>query len=170
MSKNKIEKVVLYEGKNGEVELRKDEEKDTLWATLDQIATVFGRHKSVISRHIKNIFRAQELDEKSTVAKTATVQIENGREVTRMIEYYNLDVILSVGYRVNSKQATQFRIWATGILREYLIKGFSMNSKQLIVSGDKFDDLHKAISFIESESVQGKVKAKVTVSFSKKLL
>ncbi len=87
-------------------------EDETVWLSLNQMAQLFGRDKSVISRHLKNIFRDGELILDATVAKNATVQIEAGRKVTRDIDYYSLDAILSVGYRVNSKQGTQFRIWA----------------------------------------------------------
>ncbi len=89
--------------------MREDLNKETVWATLDQIAEVFGRDKSVISLHLKNIFSAGELIKEAVVAKNATVQIEGGREVVRDIDYYNLDVIISVGYIVNSKVAIEFR-------------------------------------------------------------
>ena len=104
-------------------------EDDTVWLTLNQIAQLFNRDKSVISRHLKNIYKEGELIQEATVAKNATVQIESGRTVKREIEYYNLDVIISVGYRVNSKQGTQFRIWATNILRDYLLKGYAINNR-----------------------------------------
>jgi hypothetical protein len=104
-------------------------EDDTVWLTLNQIAQLFNRDKSVISRHLKNIYKEGELIQEATVAKNATVQIESGRTVKREIEYYNLDVIISVGYRVNSKQGTQFRIWATNILRDYLLKGYTINNR-----------------------------------------
>ncbi len=97
---------------------------NTVWLSLNQIAQLFNRDKSVISRHLSNIYKEGELDQEATVAKNATVQVEAGRSVKREIEYYNLDAIISVGYRVNSKQGTQFRIWATNVLREYLLKGY----------------------------------------------
>jgi hypothetical protein len=109
------------------IAVRIDEE--TVWLSLNPIAQLFGRDKSVISRHLKNIFKVGELSIEATVAKNATVQIEAGREVKREIEYYNLDAILSVGYRVNSKQGTQFRIWATRVLKEYLLKGYTINNR-----------------------------------------
>lgn len=163
-------KIVLYTDKNGNVELRADVKKETIWATLDQIARLFGRDKSVISRHLRNIFMTQELSRKATVAKNATVQTEGGREIVRNIEYYNLDVILSVGYRVNSKQATQFRIWATGILRNYLVKGFNIDRRKLAVSDEKFNDLQETISFLESKNRDKPLKAKVIVRLSKDLM
>ena len=105
----KIEnQLIIFEDKDKRIEVQLKEE--TIWLNLNQIATLFGKDKSVISRHIRNIFESGELDRNSTVAKFATVQIEGKRKVKRTIEYFNLDVIISVGYRVNSKKATQFRI------------------------------------------------------------
>lgn len=95
------------------------------------MATLFGRDKSTISRLIKNVFEEGELQERATVARFATVQIEGQREVERNIEYYNLDVIISVGYRVKSQQGIRFRIWATQRLREYIIKGFALDDDRL---------------------------------------
>jgi Virulence protein RhuM family len=103
--------------------------EDTVWLTLNQIAQLFNRDKSVVSRHLSNIYKEGELILEATVAKNATVQMEAGRKVKREIEYYNLDAILSVGYRVNSKQGTQFRIWATNVLRDYLLKGYAINQR-----------------------------------------
>ncbi|NHB70406.1 virulence RhuM family protein [Perlabentimonas gracilis] len=110
------------------IEVRLDD--DTVWLSLNQIAQLFNRDKSVISRHLRNIYSEGELTQEATVAKNATVQIESGRKVKREIEYYNLDAILSVGYRVNSKQGTQFRIWATNVLRDYLLKGYAQSCSE----------------------------------------
>lgn len=104
-------------------------EAETVWLSLNQISQLFGRDKSVISRHLSNIFKEGELIKEATVAKFATVQIEAGRSITREIDFYNLDAILSVGYRVNSKQGTRFRIWATNVLRDYLLKGYALNQR-----------------------------------------
>jgi len=104
-------------------------DNDTVWLTLNQISQLFNRDKSVISRHLTNIYNDGELIREATVAKNATVQIEAGRQVKREIDYYNLDAILSVGYRVNSKQGTHFRIWATNVLRDYLLKGYALNQR-----------------------------------------
>lgn len=128
------------------IEVRIDEE--TIWLTLNQIAQLFDRDKSVISRHLKNIFKDGELAYEATVAKNATVQIEAGREVKREIEYYNLDAILSVGYRVNSKQGTQFRIWASNILKDYLLKGYSINNRMNRLE-DNFETLKNKMSEID---------------------
>ena len=104
-------------------------ENESVWLTLNQIATLFDRDKSVISRHINNIYKEKELAKTSTVAKNATVQIENGRSIVRQMDYYNLDVIISVGYRVKSQRGTQFRIWANQVLKHYLLKGYAINSR-----------------------------------------
>lgn len=123
--------IVLYKTANGGSALEVRLEKDTAWLSLNQIADLFERDKSVISRHLRNIFKEKELDRKSTVAFFATVQIEGGRRIARDVEFFNLDVILSVGYRVNSKRGTQFRIWATSVLREHLVKGYTANERRL---------------------------------------
>jgi hypothetical protein len=106
-------------------------EKETVWLSLNQITLLFDRDKSVISRHLRNVFQEKELDRGSNVAFFATVQNEGSRTVERQIEYYNLDVVISVGYRVNSKRGTQFRIWATSVLRDHLLKGYSVNDRRL---------------------------------------
>ena len=119
--------IVIYENADKVVEVKLDTEKETVWLSLQQLTDVFGRDKSVISRHLRNIFSDGELDYEATVAKNATVQREGEREVRRNIELYNLDAIISVGYRVNSRQAVHFRKWATRILREHLTQGWTMN-------------------------------------------
>ncbi len=120
--------IIIYQSKTGKIEFRSDLKKETVWGSLSEIASLFARDKSVISRHIKNIFRSGELDEDSVVAKIATTA-SDGK--TYQVDYYNLDVILSVGYRVDSKQATQFRIWATKTLKQHLLKGYTINKKQI---------------------------------------
>jgi prophage maintenance system killer protein len=147
--------VVIYQAKSGAIEMRGDMSKETLWASLDQIAQVFGRDKSVISRHIRNIFKEQELDSKAVVAKNATVQIEGGRQIRRNIEYYNLDLIIAVGYRVNSKTATAFRIWATKTLREYITKGIVLNEKRFRESHiNTLKDIQKTVAFIQDVALR----------------
>lgn len=123
--------IVLYQSvaKNAATEVRLHGE--SVWLSLNQIAGLFDRDKSVISRHLRNVYETKELDRTATIAYFATVQDESGRSVRRRIEYYNLDAILSVGYRVNSKAGTQFRIWATKVLKDHLIKGYSVNQKRL---------------------------------------
>lgn len=121
----------LYQTQDGALELRTDAANETIWASLNEIATLFGRDKSVISRHIKNIFKEEELIRDSTVAFFATVQKEGNRNVSRDLEYFNLDLIISVGYRVNSKVATQFRIWATQTLKQHITQGFTINKARI---------------------------------------
>jgi len=145
-------KIIIYKNKSGEIELRGDFKKETLWANLQQIADLFNTDKSGISRHIKNIFQNKELEQKSTVAKIATVQKEGKREVKREIEFYNLDVILSVGYKVNSKKATEFRKWATKVLRKYLTEGCVVNQKQLLEAKEKFKQLKETVGFLQKKS------------------
>jgi len=111
-------------------------------------SSLFQRDKSVVSRHISNIFKENELKEKATVAKFATVQIEGGREVEREIEYFNLDIIISVGYRIKSLRGTQFRIWANRILKDYLIKGFSLNEKRLAQQNEQLKELRETVKIL----------------------
>ncbi len=123
--------IAIYETEDGSLIVDVRVEKDTLWLSLNQMAELFGRDKSVISRHLKNIFQEGELDNQSTVANFATVQMEGDREIERQVDYYNLDAIISVGYRVNSKRGTQFRQWAANVLKDYLIQGYAVSQKQL---------------------------------------
>jgi hypothetical protein len=123
-----MSEILLYKTANQEIKLEVLIQDETLWLTQKQLCELFGRDKSVISRHIRNIFNDGELDELSVVAKNATTA-NDGK--TYDVDYYNLDMIISVGYRVNSAQATQFRIWATKILKEYIIKGFAMDDERL---------------------------------------
>ncbi len=125
---NITNEIVLYQP-NEEIKLEVRLENESVWLNLGQLALLFNRDKSVISRHISSIYKEQELDKKSTVAKNAIVQNENGRSVMRQIEYYNLDVIISVGYRVKSKQGTLFRQWANKVLKDHLLKGYSFNQR-----------------------------------------
>ena len=110
-------------------------DKDTVWLSLDQMAALFQRDKSTISRHIRNIFEEGELTPSATVANFATVQKEGTRQVERQVEYFNLDVIISVGYRVKSQRGVQFRIWATQVLKDYLRKGFVLDDERLKGNG-----------------------------------
>lgn len=123
--------IIIYQTKEGDTKLDVRLEDETVWLSLEQMSRLFDRDKSTISRHIKNVYEEGELEKNSTVAKNATVQIEGNRSVERTIEYYNLDVIISVGYRVKSLQGTKFRIWATERLKEYIIKGFTLDDERL---------------------------------------
>jgi hypothetical protein len=144
--------VLLYQTEDGRTRVEVRFDGETAWLSLSQMAELFQRDKSVISRHIKNVFDEGELSPAATVAKNATVQIEGTREITREIEAFNLDMIISVGYRVKSQRGTQFRIWATQRLREYLIKGFALDDDRLKRGGggNYFDELLARIRDIRS--------------------
>ena len=129
--------IVLYQP-NEQMSLEVKLENETVWLTLNQMASLFGRDKSVISRHIKAIFQERELTYEGSVAKNATVQTEGNRQVIRDVEFYNLNVIISIGYRVKSQQGTAFRIWASEVLKEYMLRGYAVNQRIVYVE-DYFD-------------------------------
>ena len=142
----------MYTTEDGITKVEVTFDNDTVWLSLDQIAELFQKNKSTISRHIKNIFSEGELLAEATVAKFATVQKEGNRTVERQIDFYNLDVIISVGYRVKSLRGTQFRIWATNILKEYMKKGFALDDDRLknLGGGNYFEELLSRIRDIRS--------------------
>lgn len=144
--------IILYQTEDGKSRIEVTLCNDTVWLTADQMAELFQRNKSTISRHIKNVFEDGELNPDSIVAFFATVQNEGNRSVERNLAYYNLDMIISVGYRVKSHRGVQFRIWATQVLREYLVKGFAMNDDLLkrAGGGNYFDELLSRIRDIRS--------------------
>lgn len=144
--------IIMYTTEDGLTKIETTFEDDTVWLSLDQMAELFQRDKSTISRHIKKIYEEGELQRDSTVANFATVQKEGERQVERYIDYYNLDVIISVGYRVKSHRGTQFRIWAMGILKEYMKKGFALDDDRLkrLGGGNYFDELLARIRDIRS--------------------
>lgn len=144
--------ILLYQTSDGSSKIEVTLVNETVWLSIDQMAELFQRNKSTISRHIKNIIEVGELNEEATVAFFATVQKEGDRKVERSIAFYNLDMIISVGYRVNSYRGVQFRMWATKILKEYLIKGFAMNDELLKQAGggNYFDELLARIRDIRS--------------------
>ena len=151
LDKNYEEKqnaVVIYkEGKD--IRLDVQFEKETVWLSLDQMAKLFGRDKSVVSRHIKNVFGEAELDKKSVVANFATTAAD-GKIYN--VDYYNLDVIISVGYRVKSQRGVQFRIWATKTLKEFLVKGYAINEKRLVEAKERFRELQQTVTFLTEKS------------------
>jgi len=138
MKNKSIKNIAIYQAKNGAIEFRGDYEKETIWGTQKQIAEVFGVDVRTINEHLINIYKTEELKEDSTVRKFRIVQKEGKREVEREVSFYNLDAILSVGYRVNSKQATQFRIWATHTLKQHLLQGYTINIKRIGKNYEKF--------------------------------
>ena len=137
--------VALFVAPDGQIRLDVRLERETVWLSLGQMAELFGRDKSVISRHLRNIFETGELDRRAVVAKNATVQKEGARQVVREIEYFDLDAILSVGYRVNSKRGTQFRIWATRILREHLVRRYTLMTEPLAANPIPSSDSRAAL-------------------------
>ena len=143
---------LLYQTPDGDSRIEVKLQNDTVWLSLDQMAELFQRNKSTISRHIKNVLEDGELQEEATIANFATVQNEGTRKVERVIAFYNLDMIISVGYRVHSYRGVQFRIWATKVLKEYIVKGFAMNDDLLkrAGGGNYFDELLARIRDIRS--------------------
>lgn len=122
--------IIIYEDADHAVEVRLDARHDTVWLTQEQMTTIFDVQKAAVSRHLKNIYQVGELEREATVSILETVRTEGTRQVTRQIEHYNLDAIISVGYRVNSRRAVQFRQWATRILREHLTQGYTLNRQR----------------------------------------
>lgn len=145
---NNKSELKIYRSKTGEINIEARIQDDTIWLTLNQIAELFDTDKSGISRHIKNIFATGELDPIATVAKNATVQREGSRIIKRNLEYYNLDAIISVCYRVNSQKATDFRIWAGKVLKEYLVTGIVCDQKRLQENQQKFLEVQQLLLMI----------------------
>ena len=121
----------IYKLEEGEVIFDIDKDKDTIWATQEEIAKIFDIDRTVVARHLRNIYRDEDLSEERTCAKKAQVQSEGSRQVVRQIKRYNLDAIISVGYRVNSKKATKFRVWATSVLKRYVVDGAAVNERRI---------------------------------------
>jgi len=140
--------IIFYQAESGATQIEVKLENETIWLTLNQMASLFGKDKSVISRHLSNVYREGELYRESTVAKNATVQNEGGREISRDIDYYNLDAVLSVGYRVNSIRGTQFRIWANQILKEYLVKGYTIDKKRFLDQSRQLEELKQTVKLL----------------------
>lgn len=137
--------IAIYQSADGKMQIDVHLQEQTIWLSLDQISSLFQKDKSTISRHIKNVFLSEELDKESVVANFATTA-KDGK--TYQVDYYNLDMIISVGYRVNSKIATQFRKWATSILKQYLVDGYSVNEKRLQEQKSKVAQLQNAIKLL----------------------
>ncbi len=177
--------IIIYTTEDGLSKIETTFDGDTVWLSIDQMAELFQRNKSTISRHIKNIYSEEELVQEATVAYFATVQNEGNRQVERSICYYNLDVIISVGYRVKSKRGTQFRIWATGILKEYMRKGFALDDERLknLGGGGYFKELlerirdirasekvfYRQILEIYATSIDYDPKAEISIQFFQKV-
>ena len=144
--------LIIYTSKDGNIKVDVNIQNENIWMSQEVMANLYDTTKNNISIHLKNIFEEGELEKESTVKKILTVQKEGNREVKRNIEHYNLDAIIAVGYRINSKKATEFRIWATKILKEYMIKGFALNDERLKNNGENpyFEELLARIRDIRS--------------------
>ena len=141
--------LVKYEVEEGEIVFDIDRDKETIWATQEEMAKIFDVDRTVIVRHLRNIYKDGELDEDRTCAKNAQVQVEGGREVRRERKLYNLDAIISVGYRVNSKKATKFRVWATSVLKRYVVDGAAVNERRIKELPDaKLESLEGTLSMV----------------------
>ena len=139
------EKIVIYQTNDGETSIDVRLEGETVWLSQSQLSELFNTDRTSILRHIKNIYKTEELDESTTCAFFAQVRKEGSRVVTRQIPYYNLDMIISVGYRVNSKRGTQFRIWANKVLKNYLVKGYAINDK---ITQKKYKELSQLVHIL----------------------
>ena len=147
MQKNTSE-IEIFTSKDGKTEIQVKLEGETVWLNQYQLEELFETDRTSITRHISNIYKSEELSKKATSAKIAQVQKEGAREITRQINFYNLDVIIAVGYRVNSKRGTEFRIWANKILKDYLIKGFSINEKRLSQQNEQLRELQESVKIL----------------------
>lgn len=142
-----ISNIVVYN--DGELELKVSVDSQTVWLNRNQLSELFGRDVKTIGKHINNVFSEKELDKFSTVANFATVQLEGNREVQRDVEYYNLDVIISVGYRVKSQKGVRFRQWATTILKNYILNGYAINGEK--ITNERFVNLESDVNILKSQ-------------------
>ncbi|KAA6324682.1 hypothetical protein EZS27_026019 [termite gut metagenome] len=140
-------RIIIYQTSDGKSELDVRLENETVWLTQAQMVELFQSSKANISEHIKHIFQTKELDENSTVRNFRTVRSEGNREVSRELEHYNLDMIIATGYRVNTQRGTQFRIWANSVLKEYLIKGYTINTK---LQSEQLQNLKQTVKLLKN--------------------
>ena len=145
MNKSEIQ---IFTTKDGKTEIEVQLDNETVWLTQYQLESLFETNRTSINRHISNIYNSEELEEDLTCAIFAQVRKEGEREIKRNIKYYNLDLIIAVGYRVNSKRGTEFRIWANNILKDYLIKGFSINEKRLTKQNELLKELRESVKIL----------------------
>jgi|SRR5680860_228689 len=156
---NQNNSIVIYEASKGDVRIDVQLENDTVWLDAHQMAKIFGVNRPAIVKHINNIYKTGELVEKSTCSILEQVAADGK---VRKMNLYNLDMVISVGYRVNSQRATQFRVWATETLREYLVKGYAINEKRLLETQEKFQELQTAISFLQRHKISS-IKARTVL-------
>jgi hypothetical protein len=145
--------VILYRSVDGAVQLDVQLERETVWLNQRQMAELFDKDTDTIGLHVRNIYKEGELPREGTTEESSVVQNEGGRKVRRQVSFYNLDVIISVGYRVKSKRGTQFRQWATRVLREHLVRGFTLNEKRLQEQAQKLEDLRRTVGLLEQTLV-----------------
>lgn len=151
MAKNDFKKgeIIIYKTPQNEVELKVKLEKETIWLTQNQIALLFGTQRPAITKHLNNVFQTGEL-KKNSVSSILEHTAKDGK--IYKTQFYNLDAIISVGYRINSQRATQFRVWASRVLKQYLIKGYAINEKRLLEAKNKFYELQETVSFLQKQS------------------
>ncbi len=137
--------IEIFNSEDGKTQVQVVLENESVWLNLNQMVALFERDKSVISRHLNNVFKEKELERNSVVAKFATTA-KDGKSY--QVEYFNLDVIISVGYRIKSQRGTQFRIWASKVLKDYLIKGYSLNEKKLIQQNEQLIELRESVKIL----------------------
>ena len=142
--------IIVYQPEGGEFHIEVRVDQDTVWLTQAQMAELFNTDRTSINRHIRNIFQTQELYENSTCAKIAQVRLEGGRSIKRVVPYYNLDMIISVGYRVNSISGTRFRQWANCVLKEHMLKGFSVNQR-LVAHENRLENIDSRVIYLEKQ-------------------
>ena len=140
--------IIIYQADNGKTEIKVKFDNETVWLNQYQLEELFETDRTSITKHISNIYKTEELDRNLTCAKNAQVQVEGNRTVTRKVNFYNLDLIIAVGYRVNSKRGTQFRMWANNILKEYLVKGFSINKQRLVQQNKQLKELQDSVRIL----------------------
>ncbi len=143
---NTRDQITIYQSTDGSVQLEVTLDQDTVWLTQRQLSSLFDKDVRTINEHIRNVLAEQELAAEATIRKFRIVQQEGERKVNREIEHYNLDMIISVGYRVNSKKGTQFRIWASHVLKQFLVQGYALNEQKLQEQQQKLADLKQAIA------------------------
>jgi len=159
MKKEKKGEIVIYQSKDGLASIDVTLKEESVWLSQKQMGRLFDKHTDTIGLHLRNIFKEGELEEAATTKESSVVQKEGDRQVRRKIRFYNLDAIISVGYRVNSKRGTQFRIWANQVLKEYIIQGYVLNEKRLQEQIGKLKDLQQSIQLIGDVSRQKQLRS-----------
>ena len=142
--------IAIFQLDNGQAEIQVKLDNDTVWLSQKQMSDIFEKDSDTIGLHLKNIYQTGELDEASTTEYSSVVRMEGKRKVTRKIKFYNLDAIISVGYRVNSKRGTQFRIWANRVLKDYLVRGYVLNEQRLLQKAEQLKELQSSFKIIRN--------------------